>query len=89
MRAHLAKFEVIQSNPDLCRMWAAVTSESVLKGRRMSPHDAWIAAAAIHLDASLATNNRKTFGTSTASNFCSLTRPATVPCGHMGPIVHN
>jgi len=61
MRAHLAKFEVIQSNPDLCRMWAAVTSESVSKGRRMSQHDAWIAAAAIHFNASLATNNLRDF----------------------------
>jgi predicted nucleic acid-binding protein len=61
MRAHLAKFEVIQSNPDLCRMWAAVMSESTSKGRRMSQHDAWIAAAAIHLNASLATNNVKDF----------------------------
>ena len=61
MRAHLAKFDVIQSNPDLCRVWAAVTNESISKGRRMSQHDAWIAATAIHLDASLATNNRKDF----------------------------
>lgn len=61
MRTHLAKFEVIHSSPDLCRMWATVTSESASKGRRMSQHDAWIAAAAIHFDASLATNNLRHF----------------------------
>ena len=61
MRAHLAKFEVIQTSPDLCRIWATVTNESISKGKRMSQHDAWIAATAIHLDASLATNNCKDF----------------------------
>ena len=61
MRAHLAKFEVVQTSPDLCLMWADVTSESISLGKRMSQHDAWIAATSIHLDAPLATNNRKDF----------------------------
>jgi len=65
MRAHLAKFEVVQTSPDLCLMWAEVTSESIPLGKRVirsvSQHDAWIAATSIHLDAPLATNNRKDF----------------------------
>jgi len=61
MRSHLAKFQVIQSNREVCRIWAAVMSESTSKGRRMAQHDAWIAAAAIHLNASPATNNLKAF----------------------------
>jgi len=61
MRRHLSKYEVVNSNRDLCRLWGAVMEESTSKGRRISQEDAWIAATALHLNLPLATNNRKDF----------------------------
>ena len=61
MRRYLSGYEVCESSPMLCRIWAAVMEESASKGRRMSHEDAWIAATAVSLNLPLATNNWKDF----------------------------
>ena len=61
MRRHLREYEVLQSSPELCRLWGAVMEESALKGRPISHEDAWIASTALRLNAPLATNNRRHF----------------------------
>ena len=61
MRRHLGRYEVCESNPEVCRLWGAVREESTAKGRPMSQQDAWIAATALHLGMPLATNNRRHF----------------------------
>lgn len=62
LEAYLSDFSVLHSDDRLCSTWAAVRSESVRKGRRMSSADAWIAATALVLSAPLVTKNPKDYG---------------------------
>ena len=52
-------FELSFADNALCTIWARVRVDARTAGRPMSPQDAWIAATALALDASLATNNRR------------------------------
>jgi tRNA(fMet)-specific endonuclease VapC len=52
-------FELSYADNDLCTIWAHIRVDARAAGRPMSPQDAWIAATALALDASLATNNRR------------------------------
>jgi|SRR5262245_16621436 len=52
------KFPVIHTNDAICLKWAEITS---LRGRPVSPADAWIAATAIVYRVPLITHNRKHF----------------------------
>jgi len=61
LERYLADFGVCYPDPNLCAVWAEVKHESNRKGRPMSSQDAWIAATALYLDASLVTNNRKDY----------------------------
>jgi tRNA(fMet)-specific endonuclease VapC len=61
LEAYLADFAVLHSDTHLCSTWAAVRSESVRKGRPISPADAWIAATALARAAPLVTNNPKDY----------------------------
>ena len=55
----LQGFELLYADNGLCTIWARVRVDARAAGRPMSPQDAWIAATALALDASLATNNRR------------------------------
>jgi tRNA(fMet)-specific endonuclease VapC len=54
-------FEVVYADNSLCTLWARLRADARAAGRPLSPQDAWIAAAALGLDAPLATNNRRDF----------------------------
>ena len=54
-------FEVVYADDALCTAWARLRADARSEGRSLSPQDAWIAATALGLDATLATNNRRDF----------------------------
>ncbi len=54
-------FGVVYADDVLCTSWAKLRADARATGRSLSPQDAWIAATALGLDASLATNNRSDF----------------------------
>ena len=54
-------FGAVYADDTLCTLWATVRADARAVGRSVSPQDAWIAAAALALDAPLATNNRSDF----------------------------
>jgi tRNA(fMet)-specific endonuclease VapC len=57
----IAGFGAVYAADALCTCWARLRADARTAGRALSPQDAWIAAAALGLDASLATNNRGDF----------------------------
>ena len=54
-------FEIVYADNNLCTVWAEIRADARAEGRQLSPQDAWIAATALALDASLATNNRRDY----------------------------
>jgi tRNA(fMet)-specific endonuclease VapC len=58
---YLGEFFILHSNDSVCSRWASIRNESRAKGRVMGAADAWIAAAALDLNASLVTHNHKHF----------------------------
>jgi len=54
-------FELSYPDNDLCTVWARIRADARASGRAISPQDAWIASAALALDAPLATNNCRDF----------------------------
>jgi tRNA(fMet)-specific endonuclease VapC len=54
-------FGIVYADDPLCTSWAQLRADARSAGRGLSPQDAWIAAAAIGLNAPLATNNRADF----------------------------
>jgi tRNA(fMet)-specific endonuclease VapC len=54
-------FGAVYADDALCTSWASLRADARTAGRALSPQDAWIAAAALGLDAPLATNNRTDF----------------------------
>jgi tRNA(fMet)-specific endonuclease VapC len=54
-------FRVAYANDTMCSEWDRIRAASRALGRPVSPQDAWVAAAAVDLNAPLATNNQKDF----------------------------
>jgi tRNA(fMet)-specific endonuclease VapC len=54
-------FERVYADNDLSTVWARVRADARAAGGALSPQNAWIAATALALDATLATNNRRDF----------------------------
>ena len=54
-------FGAVYADDALCTSWATIRAGARATGRSISPQDAWVAAAALGLDAPLATNNRSDF----------------------------
>ena len=54
----LQPFAVVPADRDVCRRWAEVVLACRRAGRPIQTADAWIAAAALHLNAPLLTHNR-------------------------------
>ena len=54
-------FELVYADNDLCTVWARIRADAPAAGRPLAPQDGWIAATALALDASLATNNRRDY----------------------------
>ena len=54
-------FELVYADNHLCTIWARIRADARAAGRALSPQDAWIAAAALALDAPLATNNQRDY----------------------------
>jgi tRNA(fMet)-specific endonuclease VapC len=61
LEQYMQGFERVYADNDLCTVWARVRTDARAAGRALSPQDAWIAATALALDATLATNNRRDF----------------------------
>jgi predicted nucleic acid-binding protein len=61
LEAYLADFLVLHSDDLLCSTWTAIRNESARKGRQMSSADAWIAATALAMSATLVTNKPKDY----------------------------
>ena len=57
----IERFGVVYADDNLCTSWATLRADGRAAGRALSPQDAWIAATALALDATLATNNRRDF----------------------------
>lgn len=57
----LSDFGVVQSDEELCRVWAKIKSDARKKGRPIETADAWVAAVALMFDIPLVTHNRKHF----------------------------
>jgi tRNA(fMet)-specific endonuclease VapC len=61
LKQFIRGFGVVYAGDALCTSWARLRAEARATGRSLSPQDAWIAATALGLDVSLATNNRSDF----------------------------
>jgi predicted nucleic acid-binding protein len=57
----LADYVVVQSAPDIIRIWAALRAESGRSGHVIERQDAWVAAVALTLDLPLVTHNTAHF----------------------------
>ena len=57
MRRFLARFASLLPDPETAVLWARIKSNCEKKGRPITFADAWIAAAAVQLNAPLATHN--------------------------------
>ncbi|MGI8857861.1 MAG: type II toxin-antitoxin system VapC family toxin [Thermomicrobiales bacterium] len=57
----LRDYAVIESTPEICRIWAQITAACERQGRRILPPDAWIAACALRYEIPLVTHNRRDF----------------------------
>ena len=57
MRRFLARFTPLLPDPETAVLWARIKSNCEKKGRPITFADAWIAAAAVQLNAPLATHN--------------------------------
>lgn len=55
------KYGVINSDEELCKIWAKIQSDAYRKGRPIDGADSWIAAVAILFDIPLITHNRRDF----------------------------
>ncbi|MGC4003229.1 MAG: PIN domain-containing protein [Pirellulales bacterium] len=56
-----SRFVVYPVDDRLCDTWATLMAESRANGRNLHHSDAWVAATALVIGASLATNNRKDY----------------------------
>lgn len=61
LERYLSRFTVCYPDDRLCTVWAKVKHESNRKGHPISSQDAWTAATALYLDATLVTHNAKDF----------------------------
>jgi predicted nucleic acid-binding protein len=61
LHAHLGRFTVVPSSPDLCHVWAEITIAAQASGRRIECADAWIAATAVLYKVPLVTHNRSDY----------------------------
>ena len=61
MRRFLARFTTLLPDAETARLWARIKSGCEKKGRPITFADAWIAAAALQLNAQLATHNASDF----------------------------
>ena len=57
----MQRFEQVYADNALCTVWARIRADARAAGRALSLRDAWIAATALALDATLVTNNRRDF----------------------------
>ena len=61
---------IVPYDRDLAWTWARLSGECQKHGRRMSAGNAWVAAAAIHYEIPLMTNNLQDF--QAAKEYCNL-----------------
>ena len=61
MRRFLDRFTTLLPDAETARLWARIKSGCEKKGRPITFADAWIAAAALQLNVSLATHNASDF----------------------------
>ncbi len=54
-------FIVLDSNQDMSRIWAEITTSVERNGRHIAVGDAWNAATAIHYNIPLVSHNRKDY----------------------------
>ena len=59
---YLTQFAVLPASRELCALWARVSFEARKKGRPIQTADAWVAAAALHYQVPLITNNSSDYG---------------------------
>ena len=57
LKVFLEPYVVIESDRELCRMWAAITDQVRRGGRKIQTGDAWIAATALLYNLPLVTHN--------------------------------
>lgn len=58
LESFLLSFAIVEYSSELADCWATVMHESRIAGRRLEVGDAWIAAAALSLNAPLLTHDR-------------------------------
>jgi tRNA(fMet)-specific endonuclease VapC len=71
----LGRYTLLDSDRGLCHLWAKVTHQADRRGRPIQCADAWIAAAALHLDAPLVTNNPSDFASLSGLSVLTSTSP--------------
>ncbi len=76
MRRFLGHFTPLLPDQETARLWALIKSACEKKGRPITFADAWIAAAALQLNAPLATHNARDYAA--VKNLVILTAPTTV-----------
>jgi tRNA(fMet)-specific endonuclease VapC len=75
LESTLRRYVVIPYDRDVAWAWARVVAACEDDGRPIAPSDAWVAAAALRHDLSLATNNLKHFEAVEALCGLKLLRP--------------
>jgi predicted nucleic acid-binding protein len=76
MRRFLGRFTPLLPDEETARLWARIKSGCEKKGRPITFADAWIAAAAMQLNAPLATHNASDYAA--VKNLAILTAATTV-----------
>jgi predicted nucleic acid-binding protein len=61
LRRFLTRFTTLRPDTDTARVWARIKNGCGTKGRPIAFADAWIAAAAVHLNVPLVTHNAADF----------------------------
>jgi predicted nucleic acid-binding protein len=61
MRRFLARFTLLLPDAETARTWARIKNGCEKKGRPITFADAWIAAAALHLNVPLVTHNARDY----------------------------
>jgi predicted nucleic acid-binding protein len=57
LEEYLTRYLVLHSDDQMCKRWARAMNSARVRGLRIAPADAWVAATAMLLDIPLVTHN--------------------------------
>ena len=61
LQEFLGRYAIVESDPDICGVWATIRADAQRRGRPIERQDAWIAAVALSMNLPLVTHNARHF----------------------------